>query len=298
MIAKIPVLPAATFFPDSRFPLAIRHSMHNEKVDLHAHEFIELVIIRGGTATHFSENQEYPVGSGTVFVVHTDQAHGYRDTRKLDLINIMFQPDPFISDRDSVHQLDGYRMLFGLRPADRRRYGFGTRLILDENAVIPVDSLADALDRELTATPPGYQTMVQALFAQLVVNLSRLHSGTGGPPTAALLELERLIRYLRLSFNADLRLEDLARRAGMSVSTLLRRFRSATGSSPVEYLLRLRLERARENLATTDQRITDIAFSSGFRDSNYFTRQFKRYTGMSPRDYRRSLRYLPRSQAL
>ena len=88
-------------------------------------------------------------------------------------------------------------------------------------------------------------------------------------PTSAF-ELLPTLDYLRRNFDIDLRLEDLASRAGMSISTLLRRFRVATGPFPFEFLLNLRLERAREILPTTDQRITDVAFNSGFRDSNTF----------------------------
>lgn len=289
---KIPVLPAANYLPDPEFPLSTRHAVHHQTIDLHAHEFIELVVIRGGQAVHFSQNQEYPVRAGDVFVIHTDQAHGYREPLRLDLINIMFRAGKLLRPEEPVRQLEGYRRLFSLRAVDRRVHGFGTRLSLGSNALIPVNGLIDALVRELTATAPGYQTVARALFTQLVVALSRLQSGSTRPPTAALLELEPLLQFLRLNLNADLRLDDLARRAGMSVSTLLRRFRTATGNSPVDFLLRLRLERARETLATTDQRITDVAFASGFRDSNYFTRQFKSFTGLSPRAYRQSLRYL------
>lgn len=286
------MLPCSTFIPDPEFPLAIRQNTRHGSIDLHAHEFVELVITRGGQASHFSPRDEYPISSGDVFVIHADEAHGYRADRNLDLVNILYPPGAFLDDDPSFGELPGFRALFSLDPADRRAHGFGTRLHLPSDARSQINELIDTMGRETTTSAPGFRPVVRGLFTQLAVTLSRLYSDTATPTEAALLEIEPTLKHLRRSFDHDLKLEDLANRAGMSVSTLLRRFRTATGSSPVEFLLRLRLERAREILSTTDRRITDIAFDSGFRDSNYFTRQFKRHTGLSPRAYRNSLRYL------
>jgi len=272
--------------------MAIRQNTRQGSIDLHAHEFVELVITRGGQASHFSPYDEYPISSGDVFVIHTDQAHGYRADRNLDLVNILYRPDAFLDDDPSLAQLPGFKALFSLDTADRTAHGFGTRLHLPTEARAQVNDLIGAMGRETTTSAPGFQPVVRGLFTQLTVTLVRLYSDTAQPTEAALLEIEPTLDHLRQSFDDDLKLEDLANRAGMSVSTLLRRFRTATGSSPVEFLLKLRLERAREILSTSDRRITDIAFNCGFRDSNYFTRQFKRHTGLSPRAYRNSLRYL------
>lgn len=289
---KIPVLPCSTFLPDADFPFAIRQNTRHGSIDLHAHEFVELVLIRRGQATHFSADCEYPIRAGDVFVIHTDQAHGYRVSRDFELVNIMYRPEAFPIDQAALARLPGFRVLFSLEASDRRAFGFGAHLHLAPDDRARIQNLIAAIDREMTATPPGYQSLVGGLFTQLTVHLSRLYAEPPHPPVAALLEIEPTLDYLRQSFDQDLKLDDLANRAGLSVSTLLRRFRTATGSSPVEFLLNLRLERAREILSTTDRRITDVAFDSGFRDSNYFTRRFKRHTGLSPRAYRQSLRYL------
>ena len=72
----------------------------------------------------------------------------------------------------------------------------------------------------------------------------------------------------------------------MSRSNLMRVFRAATGQSPIEYLLRLRIQKAMALLRNTDLTITEIAMEVGFNDSNYFTRQFKRVQGSSPTRFR------------
>lgn len=285
---KIPVLPCSTFVPDRSFPFVIRRNTRHGSIDLHAHEFVELVILRRGQATHFSTDGDYVIRSGDVFVIHPGQAHGYRAARELDLVNILYRKDAFLANLKEHDAPPGFQALFN--PGDAAR--FGTRLHLAPDNRKEITSMVDAIDREMTTKAPGHRPFVRGLFVQLTVTLSRLYSEPNRPSEAALLELEPVLDFLRRTFDRDLTLADLANRAGMSVSTLLRRFRTATGTSPVEFLLRLRLDRAREILSTTDRRITEIAFDCGFQDSNYFTRQFKRHTGKSPRAYRHSLRYL------
>jgi AraC family L-rhamnose operon transcriptional activator RhaR/AraC family L-rhamnose operon regulatory protein RhaS len=72
----------------------------------------------------------------------------------------------------------------------------------------------------------------------------------------------------------------------MSKRSFLRAFQQATGSSPIAWLIEQRIQRAALLLRRTDQSITDIAFQVGFTDSNYFTRQFTKLTGLAPSRYR------------
>ena len=73
----------------------------------------------------------------------------------------------------------------------------------------------------------------------------------------------------------------------MSPRSFLRVFRSATGTSPLAWMLGQRINRACMLLRQTDKPVTEIAFDVGFNDSNYFTRQFRKATGFSPREYRK-----------
>ena len=72
----------------------------------------------------------------------------------------------------------------------------------------------------------------------------------------------------------------------MSESNLLRIFKEATGQTPIDYRLRLRIKHAMRLLCDTDDPISRIASQVGFSDSNYFTRQFRTIIGTTPRAYR------------
>jgi AraC-like DNA-binding protein len=83
-----------------------------------------------------------------------------------------------------------------------------------------------------------------------------------------------------------LRVDDLARAAGLSRAHFSREFRRAFGESPHSYLLTRRLERAAALLRTTDRPVADICFRVGLQSVGSFTTSFTRTYGMSPTAYR------------
>ena len=106
------------------------------------------------------------------------------------------------------------------------------------------------------------------------------------PDGRALLRLGEALSHLERNIQNAVNLEELANIAHMSRRSFLRIFQSATGTSPLAWLIERRIERACGMLRHSDKRVTEIAFEVGFNDSNYFTRQFRKTTGLSPREYR------------
>lgn len=83
---------------------------------------------------------------------------------------------------------------------------------------------------------------------------------------------------------------DLASIAEMSPYQLDRRMRRVFGLTTGQWLLKLRIDLAQRRLRTSDESISSIAMEAGYSDQSAFTRQFRRATGMSPRDYRNARR--------
>lgn len=86
------------------------------------------------------------------------------------------------------------------------------------------------------------------------------------------------------------RMPDLARRLGLSLRTLNRRFLQAAGMSPGAYLQQQRMLNARDLLRTSNLSIAEVAAAVGYTDSGYFCRLFREAMKQTPRDYRRSVR--------
>ena len=93
--------------------------------------------------------------------------------------------------------------------------------------------------------------------------------------------------YLDEYSHRDIRLEDMAREAGMSTWHFLRVFAKVLGVTPHQYLLRSRLRHAARLLADKERSVTDIAYDVGFSDLSNFVRTFRRAAGVSPRGFRK-----------
>lgn len=88
------------------------------------------------------------------------------------------------------------------------------------------------------------------------------------------------------NFTEDVRVENLATQVGMSPRNFARRFKAATGETPIGYLHRLRINAARHLLENDLKTIREISWAVGYEDLGFFRVLFERYTGVSPQVYR------------
>jgi AraC family transcriptional regulator len=100
--------------------------------------------------------------------------------------------------------------------------------------------------------------------------------------------LRRVDEFMHDHLDEPLSLEDIAREVGLSRFHTLRLFKSAFGETPVRRLTRLRMERAKTCLTTSDEPVTEIAFRCGYENPAHFASAFRRWTGASPTEYRAS----------
>lgn len=96
-------------------------------------------------------------------------------------------------------------------------------------------------------------------------------------------------RWFSANLAAATPVEDMVRGTGLSDRTFARRFRRATGYSPIKYVQHLRVEAAKQMLETTGDSIDEVAWEVGYEDPAFFRRLFKRMTGVTPGAYRRKL---------
>jgi AraC-like DNA-binding protein len=106
--------------------------------------------------------------------------------------------------------------------------------------------------------------------------------------------VRRAREFMDEHLTEEIRLGDVARYAGLSRDHFNRKFGAATGLTCVEYLTRLRVEKAKQLLADENRRVSEVAFACGFGSIPHFNRAFRSTTGVSPSRYRLSLRQAPR----
>ncbi|MEL1266354.1 AraC family transcriptional regulator [Pseudoxanthomonas putridarboris] len=153
----------------------------------------------------------------------------------------------------------------------------------------------EMLGREADVADSSSRLFVEQATDLLVTQLLRGHSSRGAIQPAearrglATWQVKKVTAYMRERLGAPIGLDDLAGVAGLSRYHFCTAFRQATGSTPHEWLVRLRIERARQLLADATLPVTDIALSVGYETPSSFAAAFRRISGTTPTAYRRSL---------
>ena len=156
------------------------------------------------------------------------------------------------------------------------------------------DPVYYALMTALTAEParrahPGQLLLVQSVARACASHLlSSCTCLTDRAPLSAGLSgsvFSRVRAYIDEHVDQRISLEDLASIAGVSRFHFARQFRRRTGRSPMDYLLRIRIERAKTMLVSREWRVVDVAAALGFADQSHFTRTFRKMVGTSPSSF-------------
>lgn len=151
------------------------------------------------------------------------------------------------------------------------------------------------LGDEAESDEPSSRLFVEQAVDLLCTQILRRHSTLGacrpGAPVRGLArwQVRRIDEYLRAHLGEDIGLDALARVVGLSRFHVCTAFRLATGQTPHQRLMQLRMQRARELLANPTLRMMDIALAVGYENGSSFAAAFRRFHGATPSAMRRQL---------
>ena len=252
---------------------------------VHSHENWELMVVFEGRGTHILDGNKHVISTGDVFLVKDGHSHGFEDLYEIKLAVFTFRNDLLLPYEDDLLKMPGYSVLFRYASELSRRGK--SRIRLSPRQQVEVEKLSLAFQSQSRRVSPC-DILLKLKFVELVVYLSQEYFDTEFErQPRRLTKVGETIGFIRGHFRESMTLEELARRSGMSVNNFLRVFKEITGRTPMEYLLLERVKYGGRLLAETSMRIGEVAEASGFPDSNYFARQFRRFVDLSPREYRR-----------
>ena len=166
---------------------------------------------------------------------------------------------------------------------------------LDENVFYAGNSptygyLFKEMILELQTCKVGYESLLSMYLEQIFVLVQRTRLET--PPTVSPhLQEEMGIakRYFQDHYNEDINIEAYALSRNMSVSYFQKKFKEVTSTSPMQYILGIRISNAVSLLESTDYNVAEISAIIGYDNPLYFSRIFKKQKGVSPSDYRKQM---------
>lgn len=154
-----------------------------------------------------------------------------------------------------------------------------------------LEAIALLLFTELQHESSGSKLYIESLSNVLAVHLLRQY--VTAKPHITVYEgglsqrqLVQVLDYINDHLDQEIKLADLAALLGMSQFHFCHLFKQAIATTPYQYLLQQRIERAKQLLKQTDQSIAEIAFQCGFNSHSHLTKQFRKLTGVTPTIYR------------
>jgi AraC family L-rhamnose operon transcriptional activator RhaR/AraC family L-rhamnose operon regulatory protein RhaS len=267
-------------YGDSRLPFRVEYRDPQRPFPFHVHEFWQLSFVFSGRGTCSVGKAKYEIQGGDAVIIPPGQIHGFKNIRNIILADIQVKTDFFKANHFGISQMPEFRELFDLEPSKR-----GIHIKLGLPVFFELRSQIESLIRELSQKLPGYEAATGSLLIQLLLILMR-NGGKNQDDGRVKADILNLLIFVRENYRKPLSVKDLTKYSGFSESRVLRIFKQYTGFSPSVYLNRLRITDVAEELISSARSITDIALDAGFNDSNYFSRCFKKYMGVSPREYR------------
>jgi AraC-like DNA-binding protein len=165
-----------------------------------------------------------------------------------------------------------------------------------ENTALPcvneIKNLIEHFMREAKYKQVGYKFILDSLSTQMTVSLLRDAKFNAGKniqktKTHDCKSINRVIEFFREHYsNSDYSSEEVAKLANLSTYHFIRVFKQQTGRTPYDYLIDIKIERAKEMLKNKNYSIIDICFSCGFTNHSHFTTTFKKRMGVTPTEYR------------
>ena len=202
---------------------------------------------------------------------------------------VVLPQDVFVEGQFSVNQRGDYAVaLFdSAMVADAVQGGLTSPRLFFANSYLERSllSLFQSLDlddslRDLFVEGWALQALAILASGHVVKHASR-RGGLGAN------RLQRVFDFVNARLDQEMTIDALANESGFGKRHFLRAFQQSTGRTPAAYVRELRIERAKELLATSGRSLTDIAVSCGFAHSQHFSNAFRRQTSITPGAYRR-----------
>lgn len=258
---------------------------------MHKHEdFIEINVVIKGFGVHYVNNKRIDVQPGSVFIISPNVSHGYINLGELEIFHILLPSFFFEKFYDGLSAVDGFSSLFpknSCMGAFEKPY-VKSLTLNKTNYTSVLNSVNEILSFSKNSVASNLlqtATVCQLILKLCVFRKNNVPKEKNNLYISIILDS---IHYMEDNISQKITIDDICNKFYISKSTFNRAFTKHTYFSPIVYLTKLRIEKAKKLLIETDANITDIALNCGFFDSSHFEKYFKQYEHVTPTAYRQN----------
>lgn len=252
------------------------------------HDVFEMVYVKKGNAVFEIAGQPAAIGPNDIVIIKPNQPHKLiiKSQPGCEFIVLHFG----FSNQKNIEFSEVSLEDFLNFVKGKESGAFITLKVSQKNEII---TLLNRILKERENTEIGSDFLNRLMVLELFVFISRALKMEWensikykSPKLKELIQIS--VKYIRNNYERDISLGDIAKFVFLSPSYFTRAFKDEVGISPINYLLKVRIERAKELLAETDAKISNIALNVGFSNQQRFNEIFKKYTKQTPLQYRKT----------
>lgn len=253
----------------------------------HDHSFLEMAYVVQGCAEHTFGNQCCTIRAGDYFIVDYGEVHSYHRTgdEPLKLVNVLFLPrlidETLVDCRSFQEVLQNYLIRFSYASLTLPP----TRHIFRDDTG-EIGAVLQQMLAEFQSRPAGFNEMLRSLMVRILILTMRKIRRTDLPDAHGVSAV--LADYVRRNYASDLQLGAICRSLHYSPAYVSKKFHDETGIPFSVYVQTVRIEESCRLLANSHDKICRVAEAVGYSNIKYFSEIFRRHTGVSPREYRRT----------
>lgn len=262
--AQLPFINSLYITDIGYYPNAYGHYRERRKgIDQHI-----LIFCDEGCGEGIIENRKFQIRANNFLIIPAFKAHRYKasDNHPWSIYWMHFKG--FNGDAIS-------NMLYDIMLENKNVIILKNRLISTYNKIFYNLQLGYSYNNLITVT-----FYLHYFFSLLLVSNKQQIKGIFDE------NIEKAINYMKLNITKNLTLREIADYVHLAPAYFSHKFKLVTGYSPIQYFNHLKLQKACQLLLFSNKRINEISYEIGFEDPYYFSRLFKQYMGISPKEYR------------
>lgn len=257
----------------------------SERVPLEFDDFVVTSMLRGKKRIHYQDNTPFEYLPGETFIVPPNsgfrvdfpEASQSKPTQcialaidksiikeTLDLLNHKFPRE------SSVWSIDFDTFYF-----------YNSQDLANTINKITKECMSESITKDALAYLSLQELIIRIIQTQTLSNINKTQYSlmdTSAPIASS-------VNFIRKNIGLTINMKDLSKNACMSVSTFYRNFKRELGISPAEFIANEKIKHAKKLLADPHIHINEVSYATGFDDSNYFIRLFKKQEGITPKQY-------------
>lgn len=274
-----------------------KYNITDNKTILHRHTYIQINYVNSGCGYHYINDKKIEISKGDIFIVPPYVPHKIiaDDNNKIEVFEFEFTSDFILPNSTNNENCSTYLEFAYLKPFMVEEENVKLRFTLDGVVREEVERILNEVLEEYTLKNDGYVLLTKALLIKLLILVNRSFTkDISGTEAEVIFNKYKSVvqdakEYIEENFSQELTLDKIANAVSYSKSRFCFLFKAVAGETCIEYLNRVRIEKAKELLKNTSLSITEISFNVGYYTTSNFNKNFKLITGVTPKSYRLSI---------